>query len=357
MNQLEKNNQKKKIAVFFGGCSSEYDVSLQSAYSVITHINHEVYHIIPIGVNRFTGQWYWYQGNADAILKDKWYSDHTCIPVFPSMDRFIHGVHYRKEQKLQTLSLDAAFPVLHGKNGEDGTIQGVMELSGIPIIGCGLLSSALCMDKEVTHRIVSLKGIPTAKSVIVKKPYETIQIKQAALSLGYPLFIKPVRAGSSLGITKVYTEKELMPAVKHAFHYDSTVMLEEMIRGSEFGCAILGTKELTVGEIDEIELSQDFFDYTEKYTLKTSKIHVPARISRAKSEELKQTAITVYRALKCSCFARIDMFLTPDGTIYLNEVNTIPGFTSHSRYPNMLQAAGLSFDDIISRLLETVHIR
>lgn len=170
--------------------------------------------------------------------------------------------------------------------------------------------------------------------------------------LGYPLFVKPLRAGSSFGITKVGRQEELLDAVDHAFAYDSIVILEEMIEGFEVGCAILGTETLTVGAVDEIELSEGFFDYTEKYTLKSSNIHVPARISQEKAQEIQETAMRIYRGLGCSYFARVDLFLTPEGEIYFNEVNTIPGFTSHSRYPNMLKEVGISFAEIIERLLE-----
>ena len=156
---------------------------------------------------------------------------------------------------------------------------------------------------------------------------------------------------SSFGITKVAGKEQLLPAVEHAFAYDSHVILEEMIEGFEVGCAVLGTEELTVGEVDEIELSEGFFDYTEKYTLKSSQIHVPARISEQKAKEIKDAAVRIYRGLGCGCFARVDMFLTPQGEIYFNEVNTIPGFTAHSRYPNMMKAAGISFEEILSRLL------
>ena len=161
-----------------------------------------------------------------------------------------------------------------------------------------------------------------------------------------------MRAGSSFGITKVSGREELHAAVEHAFAYDSEVILEEMIEGFEVGCAILGTNKLIVGEVDEIELSEGFFDYTEKYTLKSSQIHVPARISEEKAREIKDAALRIYRGLGCSYFARVDMFLTPEGEIYFNEVNTIPGFTAHSRYPNMMKAAGISFEEILSRLLE-----
>lgn len=161
-----------------------------------------------------------------------------------------------------------------------------------------------------------------------------------------------MRAGSSFGITKVDGKESLQDAVEHAFAYDSHVILEQMIAGFEVGCAVLGNEELTVGEVDEIELSDGFFDYTEKYTLKSSMIHVPARISKEKAEEVKDAAVRIYRGLGCRYFARVDMFLTPEGELYFNEVNTIPGFTAHSRYPNMMKAAGISFEEILSRLLE-----
>lgn len=342
----------KKIAVFFGGHSTEYEVSLQSAAAVIKNIDPGRYDVIPIGIEKNSGAWFWYHGGTDAIEKNCWRTADLCTPVFLSPDRFIHGFCYTKENELKTVSLDAALPVLHGKNGEDGTIQGMLELVGIPVIGCGLLSSALCMDKPLAHHIVETNGIKAAKSISIKDDFTESEVFAYARELGYPLFVKPVRSGSSYGITKVNDEKDLLPAIKNAFLHDSTVILEEMIGGFEVGCAILGTKNLTVGEVDEIELSSGFFDYTEKYTLKTSNIHVPARIAPEKSEEIKQAALRIYRLLGCSGFARVDMFLTPDGEIYFNEVNTIPGFTSHSRYPNMLKAAGLTFKEVIGRLLD-----
>lgn len=227
----------------------------------------------------------------------------------------------------------------------------MLELAGIPVIGCGLLSSALCMDKELAHRIVSAAGIRVAESITVKPGYNPQKLSVQAERLGYPLFVKPVRAGSSFGITKVARAEELLPAVENAFAHDSEVILEEMIRGFEVGCAVLGNEEPVVGEVDEIELSDGFFDYEEKYTLKTSEIHVPARISPDVAEKFKEAALVIYRALKCSDFARVDLFLTPEGDIVFNEVNTIPGFTAHSRYPGMLKAAGMSFEEIIDRIL------
>ena len=175
---------------------------------------------------------------------------------------------------------------------------------------------------------------------------------QAAATLGYPLFVKPVRAGSSYGITRVEAPEELGAAVALAFRYDSEIILEEAVSGFEVGCAVMGNDALTVGELDEIELSGGFFNFKEKYTLETSAIHVPARISPEKAAEMKETAKTIYRTLGCRGFARVDMFLEPNGQIVFNEVNTIPGFTAHSRYPSMMKAVGIDFEQVISRLVE-----
>ena len=349
---MKEERRKKTVAVLFGGCSPEYGVSLQSAYAVITHMNPEKYNTVLIGIDAGSGQWYLYRGDADRIPEDKWREEDLCTPVTVSMDRTEHSLCYMEEGRLKKIALDAALPVLHGRNGEDGTVQGVFELAGVRVVGCGLLCSALCMDKEMAHRIVSAAGIRTARSFTAEKPYRETELLSKAEKLGYPLFVKPLRAGSSFGITKVCGRKELIPAVERAFEHDSLIVLEEMIDGFEVGCAVLGNRDLTVGEVDEIELSEGFFNFEEKYTLKTSKIHVPARISPEKAREIKETAVRIYRVLKCTDFARIDMFLTPDGEICFNEVNTIPGFTTHSRYPGMLKAAGISFTEIVDRILE-----
>ena len=344
-------NQKKNIAVFFGGCSTEYGVSLQSAYAVICGIDRKKYTPVLIGIDRNAGTWFWHRGSAEDILNDCWQLKGNCVPVVPSMDQNVHGLYYFENHTQNVISIDAALPVLHGKNGEDGTIQGVLELMGIPVIGCGLLSSALCMDKVLAHQIALANGIKAARSVTLKEGFLEEEAKEAAKMLGYPLFVKPVRSGSSFGISKIEEDAQLLPAVYHAFGHDSMVILEENVPGFEVGCAILGTNNLIVGEVDEIELTDGFFDYTEKYTLKSSQIHAKARISDEKANEIKETAKKLYRLLGCSHFARVDMFLTPDGEIYFNEINTIPGFTTHSRFPNMLKAAGFTFEEIISRLL------
>lgn len=359
--------ERKKIGIWFGGCSTEYEVSLQSASAVLRHINQEKYEPVMIGMDR-GGSWYLYQGPVERIEKDCWCEEALCTPVTVDMGHCVAEendtcVLPKNRHMLVSLDgririlLDAALPVLHGKNGEDGTLQGLLELAGIPVAGCHTLASAVGMDKDMAHRLAALAGIrvPGART-FTGKDLLSGKIEEMAQELGYPLFVKPVRAGSSFGITRVTQPGQLHEAVRLALKHDSYCIMEEAIPGFEVGCAVLGHPfgELTIGEVDEIQLSQGFFDYTEKYTLKTSAIHVPARIPQEKAMQIKEAAGKIYRALGCDYFARVDMFLTPEGEIVFNEVNTIPGFTSHSRYPNMMKAAGISFDELLERLLGMV---
>ena len=343
---------KKTIAVLFGGCSPEHEVSLQSAFSVLQAINKAQYAVVPIGITK-VGDWYRYRGAYENIPNGAWSEDATNLsPVVVSQNRTEHClIEWSDGGSTAKIPLDAAFPVLHGRNGEDGTVQGLFELAGISIVGCGTLASALCMDKERAHRLAAQAGAAVPKSVVLTRATRS-DAAQAAKELSFPLFVKPLRAGSSFGITKVNSNNELEQAVDLAFSYDDTVLLEETIDGFEVGCAVLGNEELTVGEPDEIELLGGFFDYTEKYTLKTSMIHVPARIDAATRGRVRETARTIYRALGCTGFARVDLFLTPEREIVFNEVNTIPGFTTHSRYPNMMKEAGLSFEQVVAAVIE-----
>lgn len=342
---------KKNIAVIFGGCSPEYRVSLESAYAVIVNLDSTRYHPVMTGISE-SGSWYLYSGAPEKLLNNTWCNEADCIPAVLSPNRHSHELLVLAPEGIRRICLDVVFPVLHGKNGEDGTVQGAVSLAGIPLAGCGILASALCMDKERAHQMVALSGIRVPKGLVLRCMQDMDVAEDFARKTGFPLFIKPVKAGSSYGITKVWEKEKLKEAVCHAFRYDDEVIVEESIEGFEVGCAVLGTDKLIMGEIDEIELSQGFFDFTEKYTLKTSAIHVPARISREKSEELKKTARRIYRTLGCSGFARVDMFLTPSGEIVFNEVNTIPGFTEHSRYPGMMKAAGIKFKEVLDLILE-----
>lgn len=342
---------RKNILVIFGGCSPEHGVSLQSAQSVLEHIDREKYAVTILGINR-EGKWYRYSGPVSEISSGRWQDKRYCTPAAILPDRGERSLALFHDTAVERVKIDAALPILHGKNGEDGTVQGLLELAGIPCIGCGVLASALCMDKSRSHLLAEASGVPCAKGVTVSRGVERGTLQTIAAQLGYPLFVKPLRAGSSFGISRVTTPEQLSTAVAAAFEYDGSVIIEQAIDGVELGCAVIGNDELITGELDEIELSGGFFDFDEKYSLKSSRIHVPARISEEKAQEVKAAAKTVYRALDCSGFARVDMFLTPEGKIYFNEVNTIPGFTVHSRFPGMMAAAGMGFSAVLERIIE-----
>ncbi len=347
-----KDINKKTIAVLFGGCSPEYGVSLHSAAGVIRNIDTEKYDLVLVGITS-EGEWFLYEGTIDNIENDSWHQ--YCsrrVTLYP--DRKSQSLMAFSDEKTELIHIDAVFPVLHGGNGEDGTVQGMFELAGIPVIGCGVLSSALCMDKDRAHKLVGEAGIRIPKSFVLHKSSETDEAIIWAEKTGFPLFVKPIRAGSSFGITKVSKTSEVPAAIAEAFKYDTQVIIEEGISGFEVGCAVMGTDELVVGEVDEIELSDGFFDFTEKYTLKSSSIHVPARLADKVRDEIRETAKKIYRALDCSVFARVDMFYTEDGEIVFNEVNTIPGFTEHSRFPGMMKQTGRTMKDITDYIIGQV---
>ncbi|MDE6729125.1 MAG: D-alanine--D-alanine ligase, partial [Oscillospiraceae bacterium] len=247
--------------------------------------------------------------------------------------------------------IDAAFPVMHGMGGEDGTLQGLIELAGLPICGCGVLPSAICMDKDRAHRLASTAqiNIPKAKTFTDLAEIDLLTIEKA---IGFPAFVKPLRGGSSCGVSRVVSSNKLAKATEKAFEFDSEIIIEQEIKGVEVGCAVIGNKDLIVGEVDVIEITDGFFDYTEKYTPKTSQIFCPAPVSADISNRIKGTAKAIYRTLGCSGFARVDMFLTESGEIIFNEVNTIPGFTEHSRFPSMMRAAGYSFAQVIEMIID-----
>ena len=340
---------KRTIAVIFGGCSPEYPVSLESSHSVIVNLDREKYDVIMLGITK-GGEWYRFYGDVSALEDDSWRSG-KCVPAVISPDREVHGIIEFGEDGVRATRIDAAFPVMHGKNGEDGTIQGLCELAGIPVIGCGTLCSAICMDKDRAHKLAELAGADVPAAIVLTGMPDADDIEARVAALGYPVFVKPVRAGSSFGITKVSSPAALMDAVRFAFQFDREVIIEEAITGFEVGCAVMGNDELVIGRVDEIEIYGDIFDYEEKYTLKTAKIHMPARISAETEERIRAAAAKIYRALDCRVMARVDMFLTPDGSIVFNEVNTIPGFTPHSRFPNMMKGIGLDFPALLDCLV------
>ena len=230
---------KLKIAVLFGGYSTEYDISLQSAYSVITHLDRSKYNPVLLGITP-SGEWFHFSGELVKIRENTWYNPADCVRAIISPSREVHGVLKFEAGEVCTIRLDAAMPVLHGKNGEDGTVQGLLELAGIPIVGCNSLCSALCMDKDKAHKIAHVAGVRIPSSFILENEMDAGTVWEQAENIGYPLFVKPVRAGSSFGITKVLNRDELPAAVNLAFGHDDRVIIEENISGFEVSCAVSG---------------------------------------------------------------------------------------------------------------------
>lgn len=342
---------KKSIGIIFGGCSSEYPVSLHSSYSVIKNLDENKYDKHLIGITK-DGSWFYFQGDVEAINSDTWQNGNV-KKAFLSPDRENKGLWIPEENRL--IHLDVVFPVLHGKNGEDGSVQGLLQLAGIPVVGCGMEASVLCMDKFIAHRIVNDVGIKTPRNILLRE-WDTIEDRvEEILSLQLPLYVKPIKAGSSLGMTKVHKENELMAAIEEAFKFDNQVLCEENIEGFEVGCAVLGNDELMVSPVDEIELFVDWFDYGEKYSQEKSIIHMPARIDEDLAEKVRYTAAEAYRALCCRGYARVDIFIKTSGEkpeVLFNEINTIPGLTDVSRFPSMVQAMGIDYRRLLDKLIE-----
>ena len=343
---------KIKVGIIFGGQSPEYDVSLHSVSSVLENIP-EHFDVDLYGITS-EGHWYWYDDtDIKAIEHDTW-QEKDIYPALLSVDPKHGGFVVFKDDGIEIRKVDVVFPVMHGAHGEDGTIQAVCELAGVPCVGCGMLSSALSMDKEYTHIINEHIGVPMAKWIVVHQDEDIDLVKlyqELKEEIGMPCIIKPANAGSSFGVSKAKDEESFIAGIRDAFNYDKKILVEQFIDGFEVGCAVLGNKELVMGEPDEIEISTDIFDYTEKYNLISSQIHVPARISEEIKQEIYKYAAKIYAAMSCSGLARIDFFVS-NGKVVFNELNTIPGFTAHSRYPTMLKAVGYNFTKTIEEVVK-----
>ncbi len=333
-----------KIGVVFGGCSEEHPISVKSAQELARYLDLEKYEPFYIGITK-SGAW----KLCDAPRPD--WEDGCARAAVLSPDRGVRGLLVSEQGRCETIGLDLVFPVLHGALGEDGAIQGLAELAGIPYVGCDIQSSALCMDKSLAYIVAAHAGIATPKFWAV-----TADEELDAARLTYPVFVKPARSGSSFGVSKVRRAEELSSAVQAARQFDSKVLIEQAVVGSEVGCALLGTaQDVIVGELDQISLSHGFFRIHQESDPErgadNSQVIVPADISRESRALVQETARAVYRALGCTGLARIDLFLTHAGGVVLNEVNTLPGMTSYSRYPRMMQAAGFSRAEVIDRLV------
>lgn len=345
----------KKALIIFGGASSEHSVSCVSAAYVISNIPTDKYDVVTVGITR-DGEWYLYEGDVSLLPEDKWLTSGKCTKAVLSPDRKDKSLLVFRDGSVEKIKIDVAFPVLHGKNGEDGTIQGFLQVAGIPFVGCDALSSACCMDKEITNTLADAAGIPQAKWLgYTKYEYDKASeeyIKKAEDYLGFPIFVKPANAGSSVGVTKAVDVDSLKKAIDKAFKEDSKIVLEEGVDGMEVECAVLGNEEPIASICGEIVPCNDFYDYEAKYINPSSELHIPARLPQEKIDEVRAAACNAYKAFGCSGLARVDFFVRhSDGKVMLNEPNTIPGFTSISMYPKMFAASGIPYSELIDRLL------
>lgn len=331
-----------KVGVLFGGCSEEHAVSVKSAREIARSLDAEKYEPFYVGITR-SGYWTLCDG------PDTDWEGGVRRPAVLSPDRSVHGLLVLDQGRYETIPLDVVLPVLHGTLGEDGAVQGLLELSGIPYTGCDIQSSALCMDKSLAYLVARGAGVGTPDFWTVTAG-ESIDPDRITC----PVFVKPARSGSSFGVSRVSRREELPSAVETARRYDSKVLIEEAVTGSEIGCAILGNEEdLIAGQVDHIALSHGFFRIHQEDRPETGSDNsvaiVPADIPLESRSRVQETAKAVYRALGCRGLARVDMFLREDGEVVLNEVNTFPGMTSYSRYPRMMAAAGLPLAEVIDR--------
>ena len=349
---------KKTVVVLFGGQSSEHEVSRVSASTIISNMDQEKYYIIPVGITK-DGRWMIYNGPVENIKNGEWEKFGT--PAVLSPDASQKGLLKIVGNKVKVIPVDVVFPVLHGLYGEDGTVQGLLELARIPYVGCGLVASAVSMDKGYTKIIAKNARINQADYVIVMK--EDIN-KKSVLNkiekkLGFPCFIKPANAGSSVGITKAHNREEALEGLKLAVEHDKKVIVERNINGREVECAVLGSgKGTKASGVGEILAAAEFYDYDAKYNNAESRTVIPADLDEKTVEEIRKTAIKVFNAVSGEGLARVDFFVENEtGKVIFNELNTLPGFTSISMYPKLWEEAGKPITELIDELLEMAFNR
>jgi D-alanine-D-alanine ligase len=351
--------KKLKVGIIFGGRSGEHEVSFCSASSIMKAINRNKYTVVPIGITK-EGRWISPQESALALQSGRIEGKSTVILVNNPSGKSLISIDNHQEFKKETWEgkLDVIFPVLHGPYGEDGTIQGLLELADIPYVGAGVAASAVSMDKELMKTIFKQKSLPVLKWLTIKRK-DWQKDKEEILSLiqntfEYPLFVKPTNLGSSVGITKVHRKEELEKAIDLASSYDRKILIEEGLEGArEIECSVLGNDEPQTSVVGEVKPAREFYDYDSKYIDQATQLIVPADLPENVSEKVRKIALCAFKAIDAAGMARVDFFVTKkENKIYLNEINTIPGFTSVSMYPRLWEASGVSYPELIDRLIQ-----
>ncbi|MBM6999809.1 D-alanine--D-alanine ligase [bacterium] len=350
-------SQKMDVCVLFGGISTEHDISQRSADTVINALDREKYDVILVGITK-DGRWLRYRGDVKDIYHGEWVT-HDVTPCTASASTDVHGlIEYHADGTYVTQNVDVWVPCLHGIGGEDGTIQGLLELTGIPYVGCGVLASALCMDKATTYGMVEEVGVRCPKSRTTIGVPSDDELQAIGDYLGFPIFVKPANGGSSIGVSKVESPEELRAAAQLAGSLDSKVLYESFVKGVEISCGVMGHRggELETGTPDELWVKSGMAHLHQEKNPGSGEENTviscpPDHADEQDIAHLKDAAMKIYRALGCEGFARVDMFLTPEKEVVFNEVNTFPGMTYYSRFPRQMRAAGREIPDVMDELI------
>lgn len=341
----------KNIAIIFGGHSSEHEVSINSARNIFKAMDKTKFNPVLIGVSK---QGTWYSINEkdfetlEAINDNKMAQEQTVTLIRAQSKVFALNLQSQQRQ-----ALDCAFAIIHGTNGEDGTMQGHLKILGLPFVGCGVMSSAIAMDKEVMKIVMTAAGIPNSRWAVLKS-YETPDFDKISKQLGLPFFIKPANAGSSVGVHKIKSKEDFAVKIKDAFKYDHKVLAEEFIDGREVECSVMGLNQKPEAAMPgELVVKHEFYSYEAKYLDPNgAEIVIPAKLTAEQIEQVRQLAVKTYQALYCDGLTRVDFFMKKDGSLMVNEINTLPGFTKISMYPMMWQAKGVQYSDLITKLIQ-----
>ncbi|MEE1313201.1 MAG: D-alanine--D-alanine ligase family protein [Lachnospiraceae bacterium] len=347
---------KKNVVVLFGGNSSEHDVSCVSAQTVIKNIDIDTYNVLLVGITR-EGKWL-FVDSIDAIADGTWKKSTVSAVISPDTEK--KELILFKDGSYETKKIDVVFPVLHGLNGEDGTVQGLLELAKIPYVGCGVLASAVSMDKVYTKIIVEKLGIRQAAFVDVR--LEMLEEMDEAVmeiedQLDYPVFVKPSCAGSSQGVSKAHNREELIAALNLAAKHDRKILVEETIIGREVECAVLGGKDVKASGVGEILAAAEFYDFDAKYNNAESRTVVDPDLPEEVVEEIREAAVQIFKAVDGFGLSRVDFFVTKRNKVIFNEINTLPGFTAISMYPMLWKARGIETDKLVNQLIEMAYER
>jgi D-alanine-D-alanine ligase len=350
--------RKINVGILFGGRSAEHEVSLQSAKNVIDALDSEKYHPILIGIDK-SGKWYLndrtnflLSANDPKLIKLNKSGEY--VALIPQNEGQVS--HLKNEDSNQ--SVDVVFPILHGPFGEDGTVQGLLKLGSIPFVGASVLGSAVGMDKDVMKRLLRDAKLPISDFITVKIDDDFPDFDMIANRLGVPFFVKPANLGSSVGVNKVVEKTDYEQALTEAFEYDNKILLEEYVDGREIECSVLGNNEPIASVPGEVIPTHEFYSYEAKYIdEKGAALEIPAQLSTEITEKIQEMAITTFKVLACEGLGRIDFFLRSDDEIVVNEINTIPGFTTISMYPRLWEASGISYPELIDRLIQLAFER